>query len=42
MAANIDPRGLADFFQLQTEGEAATTIPEMFRAIPPPANASLP
>ena len=34
MAANIDPRGLADFFQLQTEGEAATTIPEMFRSHP--------
>lgn len=34
MAANIDPRGLADFFRLQTEGEAATTIPEMFRSHP--------
>ncbi|MGA2280817.1 MAG: M48 family metallopeptidase [Verrucomicrobiota bacterium] len=34
MAANIDPRGLADFFQLQTEGEVATTIPEMFRSHP--------
>lgn len=34
MAANIDPRGLADFFQLQTESEAATTIPEMFRSHP--------
>jgi predicted Zn-dependent protease len=34
MAADIDPRGLADFFQLETEGEAATTIPEMFRSHP--------
>ena len=35
MTANIDPRGLADFFQLQTEGEAAATIiPEMFRSHP--------
>jgi Zn-dependent protease with chaperone function len=34
MAANIDPRGLADFFQLQTEGEVATIIPEMFRSHP--------
>ena len=34
MAANIDPRGMADFFQLQTEGEAATIIPEMFRSHP--------
>jgi Zn-dependent protease with chaperone function len=34
MAANIDPRGLADFFQLQTEGEATTIIPEMFRSHP--------
>jgi predicted Zn-dependent protease len=34
MAANIDPRGLADFFQLETEGEASTTIPEMFRSHP--------
>ena len=34
MAADIDPRGLADFFQLETEGEAATTIPEMFRNHP--------
>jgi Zn-dependent protease with chaperone function len=34
MAANIDPRGLADFFQLQTEGENADTIPEMFRSHP--------
>jgi Zn-dependent protease with chaperone function len=34
MAANIDPRGLADFFQLETEGENADTIPEMFRSHP--------
>ena len=34
MAADIDPRGLADFFQLETEGEASTTIPEMFRSHP--------
>ncbi len=34
LAANIDPRGLADFFQLLTEGEVATIIPEMFRSHP--------
>jgi beta-barrel assembly-enhancing protease len=34
MAANIDPRGLADFFQLLTEGENAAFIPEMFRSHP--------
>ncbi|MGA2788505.1 MAG: M48 family metallopeptidase, partial [Verrucomicrobiota bacterium] len=34
MAANIDPRGLADFFKLQTEGEDAINIPEMFRSHP--------
>jgi Zn-dependent protease with chaperone function len=34
MAANIDPRGLADFFQLLTESENTTTIPEMFRSHP--------
>ena len=34
LAANIDPRGLADFFQLLTEGENATFIPEMFRSHP--------
>ena len=34
MAANIDPRGLADFFQLLTEGESSSTIPVMFRSHP--------
>jgi Zn-dependent protease with chaperone function len=34
MAANIDPRGLADYFRLQTGGEAADSIPEMFRSHP--------
>ena len=34
LAANIDPRGLADFFQLLTEGENTTTIPQMFRSHP--------
>ena len=34
VAANIDPRGLADFFQLLTEGENSTGIPEMFRSHP--------
>jgi Zn-dependent protease with chaperone function len=34
MNANIDPRGLADFFQLLTEGESAAFIPEMFRSHP--------
>jgi len=34
MAANIDPRGLADFFQLLTEGENAASIPQMFRSHP--------
>ena len=33
-AANIDPRGLADFFQLLTEGENADFMPEMFRSHP--------
>jgi Zn-dependent protease with chaperone function len=34
MAANIDPRGLAGFFQLLTEGENADYIPQMFRSHP--------
>ncbi len=34
MAANIDPRGLVDFFKLETEGENADTVPEMFRSHP--------
>ena len=34
MAANIDPRGLADFFQLMTEGENSASIPQMFRSHP--------
>jgi Zn-dependent protease with chaperone function len=34
LAANIDPRGLADFFQLLTEGENADYIPEIFRSHP--------
>ncbi len=34
LAANIDPRGLADFFQLLTEGENADVIPQMFRSHP--------
>jgi len=34
LAANIDPRGLADFFQLLTEGENAEIIPQMFRSHP--------
>ncbi|HTY89285.1 MAG TPA: M48 family metallopeptidase [Candidatus Acidoferrum sp.] len=34
LAANIDPRGLADFFQLLTEGENADNIPQMFRSHP--------
>jgi beta-barrel assembly-enhancing protease len=36
VAANIDPRGMADFFQLLTEGEnaSASTIPAMFRSHP--------
>ena len=34
MAANIDPRGLADFFRLLTEGENSDFIPEMFRSHP--------
>jgi beta-barrel assembly-enhancing protease len=35
MAANIDPRGLAGFFQLLTEGENnSQLIPEMFRSHP--------
>ena len=36
MAANIDPRGLGDFFQLLTESEEhqMTLIPEMFRSHP--------
>lgn len=34
MAANIDPRGLADFFQLITEGENSAFIPQMFRSHP--------
>ena len=34
MAANIDPRGLADFFQLMTEGENSDSIPQMFRSHP--------
>ncbi len=34
MAANIDPRGLADFFQLITEGENSDSIPQMFRSHP--------
>lgn len=34
MDANIDPRGLADFFLLLTEGENAAFIPEMFRSHP--------
>ena len=34
LAADIDPRGLVDFFQLLTEGENAGSIPEMFRSHP--------
>ena len=34
LAANIDPRGLVDFFQLLTEGENADFIPEMLRSHP--------
>ena len=34
MAANIDPRGLAGFFQLLTEGENADYLPQMFRSHP--------
>ena len=34
VAANIDPRGMVDFFQLLTEGENTTTIPQMFRSHP--------
>ena len=36
VAANIDPRGLADFFQLLTESENAliATIPALFRSHP--------
>ncbi len=34
LAANIDPRGLAGFFQLLTEGENSDFIPEMFRSHP--------
>jgi len=34
LAANIDPRGLAGFFQLLTEGENTSLIPEMFRSHP--------
>ncbi|MFZ0828151.1 MAG: M48 family metallopeptidase [Verrucomicrobiia bacterium] len=34
VAANIDPRGLVDFFQLITEGENAASIPQMFRSHP--------
>ena len=34
MAANIDPRGLADFFQLLTEGENYSGVPEIFRSHP--------
>lgn len=34
LAANIDPRGLVDFFQVLTEGENDDTIPKMFRSHP--------
>ena len=34
VAADIDPRGMVDFFQLLTEGENATGIPQMFRSHP--------
>lgn len=34
VAANIDPRGLVDFFQLITERENANSMPQMFRSHP--------
>jgi predicted Zn-dependent protease len=34
VAANIDPRGMVDFFQLLTESENSSVIPQMFRSHP--------
>jgi len=37
VAANIDPRGMADFFQSLSESENVSLLPEMFRSHPPAA-----